>query len=476
MQTVPRPVDPDLLDPSMAQGTASEAPSPAPEVPPGTPGKHQVVIVGGGFGGLYAAQQLGRVDVEITLIDKRNFHLFQPLLYQVATGGLSPGDIASPLRGILSAQKNTQVLMGEVTDIAPDTQTVCLQDGRIIPYDSLIVATGMSHFYFGRDDWAEIAPGLKTVEDALEMRRRIFAAFEKAENTTDPDLKQTLLTFVIVGGGPTGVELAGSMAELAYHTLRDDFRQIDTTHSRILLVEGMDRVLPPFPPELSARAQADLERMGVEVLTQTLVTDIAGHQITLKQGDELTTLSAGTVLWAAGVRDPGMGGLLADRTGAERDRSGRVIVSPDLSLPTHPNIFVVGDLAHFAHQGGGAASPEGNRPLPGVAPVAMQEGKYVARLLQKRLQNETLPPFEYKDSGSLAVIGRHAAVVNLPWIKLTGFPAWFVWLFVHIFYLIEFDNKLIVMTQWGANYLTRKQGSRLITEKVLESGDPDPTP
>ncbi|PZO40420.1 MAG: FAD-dependent oxidoreductase [Shackletoniella antarctica] len=464
MQTVQRPPD---SDPS-AQGNAAEAPSSEHEVLPVTPGKHQVVIVGGGFGGLYAAQQLGRADLEVTLIDKRNFHLFQPLLYQVAMGGLSPGDIASPLRGVLSAQKNTRVLMGEVTDVDPNQQAVSLNDGRTVPYDSLIVATGMSHFYFGRDDWADAAPGLKTVEDALEMRRRIFAAFEQAENTTDLDLRQTLLTFLIVGGGPTGVELAGSMAELAHHTLRNDFRHIDTTASRILLIEGMDRVLPPFPAELSARAQTDLEKMGVEVLTKSLVTDIAGHQITLKQGDEVTTLRAGTVLWAAGVRDPGMGGILAASTGAERDRSGRVMVSDDLSLPTHPNVFVVGDLAHFAHQVDGAASPEGNRPLPGVAPVAMQEGKYVAKLIQKQLQDTTLPPFEYKDSGSLAVIGRHAAVVNLPWAKLTGFPAWFVWLFVHIFYLIEFDNKLMVMTQWGANYLTRKQGSRLITEKVFE--------
>lgn len=464
MQTVQRPPD---SDPS-APGNAAEAPSSEHEVLPVTPGKHQVVIVGGGFGGLYAAQQLGRADLEVTLIDKRNFHLFQPLLYQVAMGGLSPGDIASPLRGVLSAQKNTRVLMGEVTDVDPNQQAVSLNDGRTVPYDSLIVATGMSHFYFGRDDWADAAPGLKTVEDALEMRRRIFAAFEQAENTTDLDLRQTLLTFLIVGGGPTGVELAGSMAELAHHTLRNDFRHIDTTASRILLIEGMDRVLPPFPAELSARAQTDLEKMGVEVLTKSLVTDIAGHQITLKQGDEVTTLRAGTVLWAAGVRDPGMGGILAASTGAERDRSGRVMVSDDLSLPTHPNVFVVGDLAHFAHQVDGAASPEGNRPLPGVAPVAMQEGKYVAKLIQKQLQDTTLPPFEYKDSGSLAVIGRHAAVVNLPWAKLTGFPAWFVWLFVHIFYLIEFDNKLMVMTQWGANYLTRKQGSRLITEKVFE--------
>lgn len=443
---------------------------PALDAPPVAPpsGKHRVVIIGGGFGGLYAAQRLGRAtNVEVTLIDKRNFHLFQPLLYQVAVGGLSPGDIASPLRGVLSRQKNTQVLMAEVVDVDPDAKTVRLKGDSTLTsdtlsYDTLIVATGMSHFYFGRDDWADIAPGLKTVEDALEMRRRIFAAFEAAEKTTDPALQQALLTFVIVGAGPTGVELAGALAELAYHTLKPDFRQIDTTKTRILLVEGMDRVLPPFPPDLSERAYQDLEGMGVEILTQTLVTDIDGHQITLKQGDEITTLQSATVLWAAGVRDPGMGGILAKCTGAERDRSGRVIVAEDLTVPNYPDIFVVGDLAHFAHQD--------DKPLPGIAPVAMQEGQYVAKLIQNRLKQRPMTKFEYKDTGGLAVIGRHSAVVNFPWMRLTGFPAWFVWLFVHIFFLIEFDNKVIVMIQWASNYITRKQGSRLITIP------PDPAP
>ncbi|MEY3298093.1 MAG: hypothetical protein RLZZ597_1353 [Cyanobacteriota bacterium] len=440
-------------------------PNPVLDSPPVAPpsGKHRVVIIGGGFGGLYAAQRLGRAtNVEVTLIDKRNFHLFQPLLYQVAVGGLSPGDIASPLRGVLSRQKNTQVLMGEVVDVDPQAKTVSLKGGNTLPYDTLIVATGMSHFYFGRDDWADIAPGLKTVEDALEMRRRIFAAFEAAEKTTDPDLQKALLTFVIVGAGPTGVELAGALAELAYHTLKPDFRQIDTTQTRILLVEGMDRVLPPFPADLSQRAYQDLEGMGVEILTQTLVTDIQGHQITLKQGDEITTVQSATVLWAAGVRDPGMGGILAERTGAERDRSGRVIVAEDLSVPNYPDIFVVGDLANFAHQD--------DKPLPGIAPVAMQEGQYVAKLIQSRLKQRPVAKFEYKDTGGLAVIGRHSAVVNFPWMRLTGFPAWFVWLFVHIFFLIEFDNKIIVMIQWASNYITRKQGSRLITIP------PDPAP
>jgi NADH dehydrogenase len=433
--------------------------SPVSATPEAKPGRPHVVIIGGGFGGLYAAQLLGRAPVDVTLIDKRNFHLFQPLLYQVATGGLSPGDIASPLRGVLSRQKNTKVLMGEVVDVDPQSKTITLKDDGTLAYDTLIVATGMSHFYFGRDDWAEIAPGLKTVEDALEVRRRIFAAFEAAEKTDDPDLRRALLTFVIVGGGPTGVELAGALAELAYHTLKPDFRQIDTSDTRVILVEGMDRVLPPFPPVLSDRAKRDLERIGVEIRLGSLVTDIQGKQVTIKQGDEISIVQAATVLWAAGVRDPGMGGILAESTGAERDRSGRVIVNTDLSVPNHPNIFVIGDLAHYAHQG--------ERPLPGIAPVAMQQGQYVAKLIRKRLDGDTLPQFEYKDSGNLAVIGRNSAVVNMPWTKLTGFPAWVVWLFVHIFFLIEFDNKIMVMTQWASNYLTRKHGARLITEKDM---------
>lgn len=439
-------------------------PPPVASVARSQPTTHRVVIVGGGFGGLYAAQHLGQANVDITLIDKRNFHLFQPLLYQVATGGLSPGDIASPLRSVLSRQQNTRVLMGEVTDVDANQQMVTLNDGQTIPYDSLIVATGMSHTYFGNDHWADIAPGLKTIEDALEIRRRIFEAFEAAEKESDPVRRQALLTFVIVGGGPTGVELAGALAELAFHTLKADFRQIDTQETNVILVEGMDRVLPPFPPDLSARALKDLENLGVEVRTRTLVTKIEGDFVTLKQGDALVTLRSGTVLWAAGVRDPGMGGLLAKRTQAEQDRAGRILVNDDLSLPSHPNIFVIGDLAHFAHQG--------ERPLPGVAPVAMQQGKYVAQLIRKRLQGQDLPRFHYRDTGSLAVIGRHAAVVNLNWLKLTGFPAWFVWVFVHIFYLIEFDNKLLVMTQWAADYFTRKKGARLITNaEVVDTSE-----
>lgn len=417
---------------------------------------HHVVIVGGGFGGLYAAKALAKAPVKVTLIDKRNFHLFQPLLYQVATGGLSAGDISSPLRAVLSRQKNTEVLMGEVTNINPQQQTIKLQN-KELTYDSLIVATGVSHHYFGNEQWAPTAPGLKTVEDALEMRRRIFLAFEAAEKETDPEKRSAWLTFVLVGGGPTGVELAGALAELAYSTLKDDFRNIDTSETRILLLEGMERILPPYPPELSAKAQASLQRLGVTVQTKTLVTNIENNIVTIRRGEEIEHIPAQTILWAAGMKASGMGQVLSNSTGVELDRAGRVMVAPDLSISQHPNIFVIGDLANYVHQDG--------KPLPGVAPVAMQEGQYVARLIQKQLKNETLPTFRYADYGSLAVIGRNAAVVDLRFIKFAGFPAWLAWIFIHIFYLIEFDNKLLVLLQWAWNYFTRKRGARLITNQ-----------
>jgi NADH dehydrogenase len=415
---------------------------------------HQVVIVGGGFGGLYAAKALGKANVNVTLIDKRNFHLFQPLLYQVATGSLSPADISSPLRSVLSKSKNTKVLLGEVNDIDTTAQTVMVGN-EAIPYDTLIVATGAKHSYFGKDNWEEFAPGLKTVEDAIEMRRRIFMAFEAAEKETDPEKRRAWLTFVIVGGGPTGVELAGAIAELATKTLKEDFRNIDTAEAKVLLLEGLDRVLPPFAPELSQEAEASLTALGVDVQTKTLVTNIENDIVTLKQGEEVKTVASKTVLWAAGVKASAMGKVLMEKTGAECDRAGRVIVEPDLSIKGHSNIFVVGDLAHFAHQNG--------KPLPGVAPVAMQEGEYVAKLVQKRLKGETLPQFNYNDKGSLAMIGQHAAVVDLGFIKLKGFLAWFFWLFVHVYFLIEFDNKLVVMIQWLWSYFTRNRGARLIT-------------
>lgn len=424
---------------------------------------HQVVIIGGGFGGLYAAKALSRVRVNVTLVDKRNFHLFQPLLYQVATGSLSPADISSPLRSVLNRNKNTKVLMGEVIDIDPQRRKVILRNEEL-PYDSLIVATGVSHYYFGNDDWATVAPGLKTVEDALEMRRRIFVAFEAAEKEIDPEKRRAWLTFVIVGGGPTGVELAGAIAELAYSTLKDDFRNIDTAEARILLLEGMDRILPPYAPELSAEAEASLTRLGVTVQTKTLVTNIADNIVTTRQGDRVEQIPAQTILWAAGVKASPMGEVLAKRTGAQLDRAGRVVVEPDLSVPGYTNIFVIGDLANFSHQNG--------KPLPGVAPVAMQEGQYVAALIQQRFKGNNLIPFRYFDLASLAVIGRNAAVVDLGFIKFSGFPAWLIWVFVHIYYLIEFDNKLVVLIQWGWNYWTRKRGARLITgeESLLRVG------
>ena len=427
------------------------------------PAAHRVVVIGGGFGGLYAAKALGRTAAAVTLIDKRNFHLFQPLLYQVATGTLSPADISSPLRGILSDSKNTQVLMDEVIDLDPHQQEIVLQQGESLSYDTLIVATGVSHHYFGNDQWKQTAPGLKTIEDALEMRRRIFVAFEAAEKETDPEQRRAWLTFVIVGGGPTGVELAGAIAELAFKTLKRDFRNIDTNEAQVLLLEGMDRVLPPYPPELSAKAEASLTKLGVTVETKVLVTNIQDNTVTVKRDGQEEYIPARTVLWAAGVKASAMGQVLADRAGAALDRVGRVMVEPDLSLANHPNIFVIGDLANFPHQG--------ERPLPGVAPVAMQEGEYVAKLLKQRWLGNTVAPFVYKDFGSLAVIGQNEAVADLGFVRFDGVLAWLLWIFAHIYFLIEFDNKLIVMLQWGWNYFTRKRGARIITGELMPEED-----
>lgn len=417
--------------------------------------KHRVVIIGGGFGGLYAAKTLGGAAVEVTLIDKRNFHLFQPLLYQVATGGLSPGDISSPLRAVLSRYKNINVLAAEATDIDPDAKKVILSDG-VVPYDTLIVSTGVSHHYFGHEEWADSAPGLKTIEDALNIRRRILLAFEAAERETDPAKRQAAMTFVVVGAGPTGVELAGALAELAHKTLKEDFRTINPADAKILLLEGVDRVLPPYPAALSAKAEKSLLKLGVEVRTKTLVTDIDGDKITMKRGDDTEIIHARTVLWAAGVKASGMGRVLADRTGVEVDRAGRVMVNPNLSVADQDDIFVIGDLAHFAHQ-------YQDKPLPGVAQVAIQQGLYVAKLIQARLKGQSRKPFHYLDKGSLAVIGRNAAVADVGPLKFSGFFAWLLWVFIHIMYLVEFDNRLIVFFQWAWNYVTRKRGARLIT-------------
>ncbi|NJN73044.1 MAG: NAD(P)/FAD-dependent oxidoreductase [Limnothrix sp. RL_2_0] len=433
-----------------------------PDLTPKTD-KHKIVIIGGGFGGLYAAKTLGKNDaVDVTLIDKRNFHLFQPLLYQVATGSLSPADIASPLRGVLSGNQNTHVLLDEVQDVDPESKTVVMSAG-IVNYDSLVVATGVSHHYFGNDQWKPFAPGLKTVEDALEIRHRIFMAFEAAEKETDPELRQAWLTFVIVGGGPTGVELAGAISEIAYSVLKKDFRKIDTTKTRVILIEGMDRVLPPYDPSLSVKAQQSLESLGVDVQTKSMVNNIEHDLVTMKQGDQQVEIRAKTIVWAAGVTASGMGKVLGDRLNAKLDRAGRVIVEPDLSIENYPDVFVIGDLANFPHQN--------ERPLPGVAPVAMQEGQYVAKLLKERMNGKEIAPFRYMEVGSLAVIGQNSAVVDLGFVKFSGFLAWLVWIFAHVYYLIEFDNKMVVMMQWGWNYFTRGRGARLITgEKDLQSG------
>jgi len=418
----------------------------------------QVVILGGGFGGLYAAQALSKAAVQVTLVDRRNFHLFQPLLYQVATGGLSPGDIASPLRAILKHSKNTKVLSAEIADIDPKAQKVYLSDGEL-DYDYLIVATGASHHYFGHPEWAALAPGLKTVEDALEMRRRIFLSFETAERETSSKQREAWLNFVVVGGGPTGVELAGALGELAHGTLKGEFKNINTREVKIFLVEGTDRVLPPYPSQLSKKAANSLKKLGVTVLTDTLLTQILPGSVTIKGPQGTEKIPTHTVLWAAGVAASPLGQKIAARTGLQPDRAGRLAVEPDLSLPGYPNLFVIGDLALFTHQDGKA--------LPGVAPVAMQQGRYVARALRERLALRDSKPFHYLNKGNLAVIGRNAAVADIGPIKLNGFLAWLIWAFVHIRYLIEFDNKVLVLVQWAWNYFTRNRGARLITGEDL---------
>jgi len=415
---------------------------------------HRVVIVGGGFGGLYAARSLGKEPVSVSLVDRRNFHLFQPLLYQVATGALSPGEIASPLRYVLGRNRNTEVLLGEVVDFDVNGRRVILRDGELA-YDDLVVATGATHHYFGRDDWAEIAPGLKTIEDATEMRRRILDAFERAEREPDAAKRQAWLTFVIVGAGPTGVELAGALGEIANDTLRHDFRHINPAAARILLLEGADRVLPGFPPDLSAKAERQLIELCVRPRHGARVTDIDSEGVTVESGGVVENIPTRTVLWAAGVRASRLGKKLAERTGAQTDRAGRVLVEPDLSIAGHPEIHVIGDLAVFTHQTG--------KPLPGLAPVAMQQGRYVARLIVKRLRGGTMEPFRYFDKGALATIGRHRAVAQFGRFHVSGFPAWFLWVFVHLMYLVEFENRLLVLVEWVYNYITRNRGARLIT-------------
>jgi NADH dehydrogenase len=400
----------------------------------------KIVIVGGGFAGLTAAQRLERADVEITLIDRTNHHLFQPLLYQVATGGLSPADIASPIRHILRRQRNARVIEDSVQAVVE--HAVITATGEI-PYDILIVATGATHHYFGNDDWEDHAPGLKTLPDATRLRARILGAFEAAERTGSNDL-----TFLVVGAGPTGVEMAGAIAEMARHTLRHDFRAIDPTASRVLLVEAGPRVLPAFPEKLSKKAERQLERLGAEVMTDTAVTDLGDGRAILRRGDEEEEVKPQATVWAAGVKASGLGAALVP-LGAELDRVGRVIVRPDLTIPGHDNIFVIGDLAAVEQDG---------QPVPGVAPAAMQMGRYVAEVIEE----ESTGPFRYRDKGSLATIGRSAGVADFGKVTFSGFPAWAAWLGIHLFFLVEFQNRILVMIQWAWSYFTRNRSARLV--------------
>jgi NADH dehydrogenase len=409
------------------------------------PGVPHVVLIGGGFAGLAAARALARAPVRLTIVDRRNHHLFQPLLYQVATAALNPSDIAAPIRGILRRQKNTTVLLGEATGIDPARRRVRV-DARELAWDFLIVAAGAGDSYFGHDEWRSHAPGLKTVDEALEIRRRVLLAFERAEWETDADARRELLTFVVVGGGPTGVELAGALSEIARHSLVRDFRDIDPAQAAVVLVEAADRVLPAFPPDLSAKAARQLEALGVTVRTGTRVTKIDADAVWL--GEE--RIGARTALWAAGVAASPLGRSL----GAPLDRQGRVRVEPDLSIPGHPEIFVAGDLAAIEQDG---------RPVPGLAPAAMQEGRHAARSIRRKIAGRKTRPFRYVDKGTLATIGRSAAVADIRGWKISGFPAWAAWLGIHIFFLIGFRNRLLVMFEWAWAYLTWQRGARLIT-------------
>jgi NADH dehydrogenase len=408
-----------------------------------------VVILGGGFGGLSAAKRFRGQPVRVTLLDRRNHHLFQPLLYQVATATLSPGDIAAPIRWVLRRQRNVRVLLGDAQSINAAARRVLLGDGAALDYDYLIVATGASHAYFGHPEWARYAPGLKTLEDALQIRRRLLLAFERAERESDADRQQRLLTFVIVGGGPTGVELAGTLAEIARRTLRDEFRAIDTSRARIILVEAGPTILPAFPERLRDASRASLQQLGIDVREQTAVTDITADGVSLGG----RAILANTVLWAAGVAASPVVATL----GVPLDRAGRVLVNEDLSIPGRPEVFVVGDAAAFPHQTG--------KPLPGVAQVAMQGAAQAARNVLRLVENQPTRRFQYHDKGSMAIVGRGFAIADFGWTSFSGVMAWFAWLFIHIFMLIGFRSRLAVLLQWGTAYMTFQRSVRLITHE-----------
>jgi len=423
-------------------------------VPSPSPPQPHVVIIGGGFAGLAAAKALRRAPVRVTIVDRRNHHLFQPLLYQVATAALNPGDIAYPIRSVLRSQQNARTILGRVVGIDLEERTVELQDERLA-FDYLLIAAGATHSYFGKDEWEAWAPGLKTVEDALEIRRRVLSAFEAAERQPDSVQLSSTLTFVVVGAGPTGVELAGALSEIGRLTVAKDFRTFDPRKLRVVLVEGSDRVLPPYAPKLSAAAQRQLEQLGVEVRTGELVTKIDETGVWL--GEE--HLAARTVLWAAGVAASPLGSKL----GAPLDRAGRVLVEPDLSVPGHPEVFVAGDLMHVE---------QGDQPVPGVAPAAIQSGRAAARNIAAKVAGRATRPFRYRDKGSLATIGRAKAVGQLGRFQFTGFLAWWVWWIIHIAYLIGFRNRISVMIGWAWQYFAFSRGARLITGRAWEPRRP----
>ena len=428
-----------------------------------SPPHHRVVIVGGGFGGLYCAKALRRAPVDVTLIDRRNFHLFQPLLYQVATGGLSPANIAYPLRAALKRNRRTRVLMAEVVDFDLAARRVLLREGQV-DYDTLVVAGGATNHYFGNEHWAETAPGLKTIEDATHMRSRILSAFEIAEREPDPARQRAWLTFVVIGGGPTGVELAGALAEIARDTLRHEFRRIDPGAARILLVEGQSRILTAYPPHLSERAAQSLRRLGVCVRLGAMVHDIRSDHVVLRAGEAIERIDTHTVLWAAGVRAAPLAEALAKAAGAAQDRLGRLIAEPNCTLAHHPNVFVIGDMARCDAADG--------QPLPGVAPVAMQQGAFVAQVIRARLDRagdsataDSAARFRYRDRGSMATIGRAAAVADLGWVRFSGYAAWLAWLLLHVAFLIEYQNRVLVLLQWAWNYFTWGRSARLIVDR-----------
>jgi len=425
---------------------------------------HRVIVIGGGFGGLMAAKHLARAPVELTLIDRRNFHLFQPLTYQLATGALSPAEVCYPLREIFKRQRNVEVMLGEVTGFDLDQRSVAVTPGAGDPrptslaYDTLIAAGGSRYSYFGHDEWRATAPEVKSLESALAARARLLSAFEAAEMEPDEERRRALLTFVVVGAGPTGVEMAGQIAELANSTLPSNFRSIDAREGRVLLIEAGDRVLATFPPSLSRSAARSLERLGVTPVLNRTVTGIDGDSVTVEDPDGSSeTIPAGNVIWAAGVTASSLAARLAESSGAELDRAGRVLVEPDLTLPGHPEVFALGDMVRVRDADG---APQA---LPGVAPVAMQEGRHAAGAVRARLAGKAAGSFHYRDKGNLATIGRAAAVADLHLLRLSGFPAWVTWLVVHLWYLIGFQNRLLVMIRWSVSFFTRGRGARLIT-------------